>query len=144
LALTAEPLSADVALRWVERPDCGAVVVFAGNVRDHAEGRSGVTGLEYEAYDEQVVIRLARIVAEARHQWSDLGRVAAWHRRGPLVVGDCAVVVAVSSPHRAEAFDAGRWLIDTIKSSLPIWKRETWTGGEGWGTDASDIVEVGS
>jgi molybdopterin synthase catalytic subunit len=143
LSLTLDRLPADDALRWVERPDCGAVVVFSGNVRDHAEGRPGVSRLEYEAYEEQVVPRLERIVAEARRQWPQLGRVVAWHRHGALEVGDCAVVVAVSTPHRAEAFEAGRWIIDTVKASLPMWKHETWAGGEGWGTDAADIVEVG-
>lgn len=144
VALSGEPLSADTASAWVARPDCGAVVTFTGLVRDHAEGRTGVSKLEYEAYTEQVVPRLSALVADARRRWPMLGRVACWHRVGELAVGDPAVVVAVSSPHRDEAFDAARWCIDTLKATLPIWKRETWAGGEGWGSGAQDVAEIGA
>ncbi len=144
MALTDETISLDEAARWATRPDCGAVVAFAGTVRDHAEGRPGVSALEYEAYAEAVVPRIAGLAADARARWAGLGRIVCWHRVGSLTVGDCAVVVAVSAGHRAEAFDAARWCIDTIKATMPIWKHETWDGGEGWGTDAHDIAEVGS
>jgi len=144
VALTGDVISLDRAAAWVARPDCGAVVAFAGNVRDHAEGRPGVSVLEYEAYAEAVVPRLARLVAEARVRWPGIGRIVCWHRVGTLVVGDCAVVVAVSTGHRGEAFEAARWCIDTIKATLPIWKHETWEGGEDWGTDAQGIAEVGT
>ncbi len=144
MALTDEEISLDEAAHWVARPDCGAVVTFGGNVRDHAEGRAGVSVLEYEAYAEAVVPRMARLAAEARTRWPGLGRIVCWHRTGTLAVGDCAVVVAVSAGHRAEAFDAARWCIDTIKATLPIWKRETWAGGRDWGSDAHEIAEVGT
>jgi molybdopterin synthase catalytic subunit len=144
VALTDEEITLDEAARWVARPDCGAVVAFAGNVRDHAEGRPGVSLLEYEAYAEAVVPRLTRLTAEAHARWPGIGRIVCWHRVGILAVGDCAVVVATSAGHRAEAFDAARWCIDTIKATMPIWKRETWDGGEDWGTDAHGIAEVGS
>ncbi len=139
-----EKLPLEQAAAWVNRPDCGAVVTFSGTVRDHAEGRSGVTRLAYEAYEEAVVPRLAALVGEARATWPGLGRVACLHRTGELEVGDCAVVVAVSAGHRGEAFEAARWCIDTIKDTLPIWKRETWADGEGWGTGARSISEVRS
>lgn len=142
VALRAEPLFPDQASAWVGRPDCGAVVVFTGTVRDHAEGRPGVTGLEYEAYAEQVVPRMQALVATMRGRWPVLGRVACWHRVGALAVGDPAVVVAVSSPHRAEAFDAARWCIDTLKATLPIWKQESWAGGRDWGRGAQDVEDV--
>jgi len=142
LELTADPLPVEGLTRWVARPDCGAVVVFCGNARDHAEGRPGVTALEYEAYDAQVVPRLGRIADEARRRWPDLGRVALVHRTGPLEVGEAAVVVAVSSPHRDTAFEAGRWCIDTLKATVPIWKSEMWDGGESWGMDAQHVVDV--
>ena len=71
-----------------------------------------------------------------------LGRVALHHRTGTLVPGEPSVVVAVSTPHRAEAFEAARWCIDRLKASVPIWKRETWEGGEGWGLDATEIEDV--
>ena len=142
LGLSAEPLPVDEITRWVGRPDCGAVVVFSGNARDHAGGRVGVTGLEYEAYESQVVPRLSRITTEARRRWPALGRVAMVHRVGPLAIGEAAVVVAVSSPHRDVAFDAGRWCIDSLKSTVPIWKREKWEGGESWGLDAQHVADV--
>ena len=142
LSLSAEPLPVDEITRWVGRPDCGAVVVFSGNARDHADGRVGVTGLEYEAYESQVVPRLSRITTEARRRWPALGRVAMVHRVGPLAIGEAAVVVAVSSPHRDVAFDAGRWCIDSLKSTVPIWKREKWEGGESWGLDAQHVADV--
>lgn len=139
LGLFAEPLPVEAALSWVPLPRCGAVVSFSGTVRDHAEGRPGVVALDYEAYDEEVVPRLAAIAAEARTRWPTLGRLALLHRVGRLAVGDCSVVVVVSAPHRAEAFEAGRFAIDTLKSSVPIWKRETWAEGADWGTGAHDI-----
>jgi molybdopterin synthase catalytic subunit len=144
VALSEDPLSLDAASAWVARPDCGAVVVFGGMVRDHAAGRPGVSQLEYEAYAEQVVPRLGLLVAEARSRWPGLGRLACWHRVGVLAVGECAVVVAVSSAHRAEAFDAARWCIDTVKATMPIWKHETWDGGQDWGRDAHVLSEVES
>jgi len=142
LGLTDGPLPIDEVACWIGRPDCGAVVVFRGDARDHADGRPDVTALEYEAYETQVVPRLGRLAAEARNRWPDLGRVALIHRTGPLAIGEAAVVVAVSSPHRDTAFDAGRWCIDTLKETVPIWKREAWSGGEHWGVDAQHVVDV--
>jgi len=142
LRLGAEPLPAAVALDWAMRPDCGAVVAFSGTVRNHAEGRPNVTALEYEAYEEEVEPRLAAIAAEARRRWPAVGRVALLHRTGLLVVGETSVVVVVSAPHRAEAFDAARWCIDTLKSAVPIWKHETWDGGEGWSACDHPVDEV--
>ena len=144
LGLTSEPLPVERVLHWVGRPDCGAVVVFSGNARDHAEGRPGVVALDYEAYETQVVPRLERLAGEARRQWPDLGRVALVHRTGPLTIGESAVVVAVSSPHRDAAFEAARWCIDTLKSTVPIWKSEVWNGGERWGVDAQHVMDVPS
>jgi molybdopterin synthase catalytic subunit len=140
-ALTTERLPVDAATAWSVLPDCGAVVTFLGTVRDHAEGRSGVSGLTYEAYEEQVVPRLDAIVAEARARW-DLGRVALLHRTGRLVVTDCSVVVVVSAPHRAEAFEAARFCIESLKSTVPIWKSETWEGGSDWGTNAQEVTRL--
>jgi molybdopterin synthase catalytic subunit len=132
------------AAAWVTRPECGAVVVFGGTVRDHAEGRPGVVELEYEAYAAQVEPRLSAIAATARTRWPGVGRVALWHRTGVLSVAECSVVVAVSAGHRGDAFDAARFCIDTLKSAVPIWKRERWAGGEDWGQDAHQIMEIGT
>jgi molybdopterin synthase catalytic subunit len=132
----------DRAAQWALLPSCGAVVVFSGTVRDHAEDRPGVDELEYEAYESQVEPRLARIAGKARQDWPGVGRVVIWHRIGTLAVGESSVVVAVSSAHRGEAFEAARYCIDTVKSTVPIWKRERWEGGEDWGLDAHDVAEV--
>ncbi|MDQ2754794.1 MAG: molybdenum cofactor biosynthesis protein MoaE [Actinomycetota bacterium] len=132
----------DEAASWVARPECGAVVVFTGLVRNHASGRPGVNEIEYEAYGSQIEPRFAALVNECRRRWPTLGRVAVWHRRGVLRVGEVSVLIAVSSAHRAEAFEAARWCIDTLKSTSPIWKRERWDGGEDWGCDAHAIDEV--
>ena len=140
--LTTEPLPLGEASAWAVLPGCGAVVTFAGTVRDHAEGRTGVVRLEYEAYEEQVAPRLAAIAAEARRRWPAVGRVALLHRVGPLDVTDVSVLVVVSTPHRPEAFEAARWCIDTLKATVPIWKRETWDGGTDWGTCATEISDV--
>ena len=142
VALTADPLPvADVAA-WAPKPDCGAYVVFAGTVRDHAEGRAGVTSLEYEAYAEQAEARMRALVEEARRRWPDIGRAAVLHRTGLLQLEEVSVVVAVSTPHREEAFEAARWCIDTLKATVPIWKRETWKEGADWGTGARDVEDV--
>jgi molybdopterin synthase catalytic subunit len=144
VALTADQLPAGAVHDWAIRPDCGAVVVFTGTVRDHADGRSGVTLLEYEAYVEQVEPRLAQIADAAREQWPDLGRIALLHRIGPLELAELAVVVVVSSPHRGEAFDAARWCIDTLKATVPIWKKEHHAGGSDWGLAATELRDVRS
>lgn len=129
----------DAASTWVQRPDCGAVVVFQGLVRDHSAGRVGVSELEYEAYDGEVQRRLARLADTMRKQWPDLGRLAILHRTGTLALSDTAVVVAVSAPHRDTAFDACRFGIDTLKSTVPIWKRERWAEGDSWGLDGQMV-----
>ena len=129
-------------LAWVGRPDCGGIVLFSGTARDHSEGRQGVSVLEYEAYHEQVVPRLEALAAEARVRWPGIARVALLHRAGRVEIGDSAVVVAVSAPHRPEAFAAARFCIDGLKATVPIWKREIWEGGESWGLESQHIAEA--
>jgi molybdopterin synthase catalytic subunit len=129
-----------LAGEWVVRPDCGAVVVFTGTARDHAEGRDGVTLLAYEAYESQVVPALERVVADLRATWPTVGRTVVLHRTGEVALGEAAVVVSVSAPHRDEAFEAARFAIDTVKAVAPIWKKERWAGGDDWGTGATDLA----
>lgn len=143
VALLDHDLPIAEASAWVVRPQCGATVTFTGTARDHAPGRPDVHLLEYEAYEGPAEERLRAVAAEARRRWPDLGRVALLHRTGRLGVGDAAVVVAVSSPHRVAAFDAARFAIDELKRTVPIWKRETWAGGESWGLEAQHVTEVG-
>ncbi len=142
LAVTTEELPVARAYDWAVTPRCGAVVLFSGTVRDHADGRDGVERLTYEAYEEQVVPRFAEIANEVRRRWPDTGRVALLHRLGELVVGESSVIAVVSAPHRAEAFEAARYAIDALKSSAPIWKHEVWAGGSDWGTRSNDVVDA--
>ena len=143
LALTEAPLPVEAVVAWATTPAAGAVVVFLGVVRDHAEGRAGVTGLTYEAYEEEAVAKLAAVAADARRQWPVIDRVALLHRTGDLALSDTAVAVVVSSPHRDDAFEAARYCIDTLKETVPIWKREHWEGGSDWGTGANPVRAVG-
>lgn len=140
--LSDQALPAVEASQWVVQPSCGGVVVFTGTARDHSVGRDQVTRLEYEAYEEQVVPRLDEIAAAARERWPDLGRIVLLHRIGDVPLTEAAVVVAVSAPHRAEAFEAARFGIDTLKSTVPIWKREDWSEGTSWGREAQHILET--
>ncbi|MFZ8997045.1 MAG: molybdenum cofactor biosynthesis protein MoaE [Ilumatobacteraceae bacterium] len=142
LGLTDAEIPIGAVYEWTLRPDCGAVVLFSGTVRDHAEGRTDVEFLEYEAYDELVVPKLREIVAETRVRWPDVGRIALIHRVGRLGLGESSVIACVSSPHRPEAFVAARFAIDALKASVPIWKRESWEGGSDWGTGAADLVDA--
>ncbi len=142
LGLTDAGLPIGEIYEWCVRPDCGAVVLFSGTVRDHADGRTDVQHLEYEAYDEMVVPKLGVIVDEIRARWPDVGRVALVHRIGRLELGESSVVAAVSAPHRPEAFSAARFAIDALKVSVPVWKREVWVGGSDWGTNAAELVDA--
>jgi molybdopterin synthase catalytic subunit len=118
-------------------------VLFSGTSRDHAGERSGITALEYEAYDTHVEPRLRAIAAAARQQWPDLGRIALLHRVGSVPVGESSVVVVASAPHRDVAFEAARFGIDTLKATVPIWKKEQWPGGSEWVLD-TPVTEVPS
>jgi molybdopterin synthase catalytic subunit len=132
VALTDVALPVDSLTSWVTTTRAGAVVCFVGIVRDHAEGRDGVRAMTYEAYEEPARRVMHEIAAEARRRWPDLERIALLHRVGELEVSAPSVAVAVSSPHRDEAFGAARFCIDTLKESGPIWKQEHWAGGSDW------------
>lgn len=142
VGLSAAPLPVEAALAWTQTPDCGGQVLFTGTVRDHAEGREGVDWLEYEAYEEQVGPRLQALCDEIRARWPEVGRLVLLHRIGRLQLGDVAVVVVAAAPHRPEAFAAARFAIDSLKATVPIWKKESWEGGEAWGTDAAPVTDV--
>lgn len=134
LALTTAPIALDEITAWATLPRCGAVVSFSGTVRDHSHRRPNVRTLRYEAYEEYAVDRLHDVAHAARRRWHDLGRVALVHRTGLLAVGETAVVVVTSAPHRAEAFEAAAFCIDTLKATVPLWKFEEWDGGGDWAT----------
>lgn len=142
IALTEDELPVGQVYDWAVRPDCGAVVLFSGTVRDHAEGRDGVSSLTYEAYEEQCTVRFAAIADEIRTRWSDTGRIVILHRLGTMYLNESTVLVVVSSPHRPNAFEAARFGIDALKATAPIWKHEVWEGGSDWGTGAQAPRDV--
>ena len=126
-----KPIDGGALATEVGRPDSGATVVFLGTVRDHSEGKTGVTHLEYEVYAEQVEPRIAEIVDEAAERWPILS-AAVEHRSGQVDLGEASVGVAVSCAHRDDAFQAARYIIDELKQRAPIWKKEFWPGGSEW------------
>ena len=131
IAVLDAPLDVSATHARLAHPGAGASVVFTGHVRDHSPGKTGVTALEYEAYEEQVGASIGTVVAEAEARWPLLA-VSVEHRVGTTVVGDPTVVVGVSSAHRSDAFEAARFIIDELKARAPIWKKEFWPGGEAW------------
>lgn len=131
IAIRDRPLDPAAALAEVERPGAGAIALFVGTVRDHSDDRAGVTHLEYEAFEERVAEAIGVIVDEALARWPILAGVVE-HRIGTVELGGPAVVVAVSTAHRQEAFEAARYLIDQLKARAPLWKKEHWPGGAEW------------
>jgi molybdopterin synthase catalytic subunit len=142
IGVTDDELSVGAAYDWCVLPSCGAVVLFSGTVRDHAEHRQGVQRLTYEAYEEHAVAKMADLVDELRSRWPMVARVVLLHRTGRLELGESSVLVVVSSPHRPEAFEAARFGIDALKASVPIWKHEVWDGGEDWALGAQQLVDA--
>lgn len=126
--LTHSPIDTTDLLARVQTPAAGAVVLFLGSTRQETRGRA-TESLDYEAYAEMAESKLAELVADARRRWPVL-ECLVQHRLGHLLPGEVSVAVAVSTAHRDDAFAAGRWLIDTIKQEVPIWKQENWADGE--------------
>lgn len=127
-AIQETPLDITALRALMDDPTCGAVVVFEGLVRNHHEGRE-VTGLRYTHHPVLAQKEGERIVAETLAKFSITGAMAI-HRVGALEIGECAVVTLTTSAHREEAFEANRYLIDSIKARVPIWKEESYTTGE--------------
>lgn len=125
--LTREPIDFQALTETVRRPDCGAVVLFLGTVRDLTGDRI-TTALDYEAYPEMAAKKMAEIEADTRNRWP-VGDIVLEHRLGHLEVGEVSVAVAVACPHRDQAFAACRWAIDRLKEIVPIWKKENWADG---------------
>jgi molybdopterin synthase catalytic subunit len=128
--LSDRPLDTGAVIACVAGAGMGGIAVFLGAVRDHARGRT-IRHLEYEAYPGMAEREMERIADEAAARWPGV-RVAIAHRTGHLEIGELAVVVAAAAPHRAEAFDACRFAIDTLKQRVPIWKKEFAADGEYW------------
>jgi molybdopterin synthase catalytic subunit len=130
IEITAEPLAPEPLLQHVRRDDSGAVAIFLGVVRNNNRGRR-VLYLEYDAYPEMAEKKLREVAEETLARWP-ISDVAIAHRTGRLEIGETSLVVAVSSPHRQEAFAACQHIVDRIKEVVPIWKKEVWEDGEAW------------
>jgi len=128
IEISSSPIDAAAVTERVRSPHAGAVCTFLGTVRDLTGDRRTVS-LSYDAYPEMARKKMAELEDEARRRWPVI-ELALVHRVGNLDLGEVSVVVAVSCPHRGQAFEACRWLIDTLKEVVPIWKKETWEDGK--------------
>ena len=130
IGLTHDPIDTRAVADAVRRDEAGALLVFEGVTRNHHDGRP-VVRLEYEAYAEMADRELAGLVQQAVERWPDI-RAAVVHRLGVVGLGEASVVIAVSAPHRDAAYAASRFLIDTLKAKVPIWKKEVYQEGSTW------------
>lgn len=128
LAITLAPLDLEEIYQLADDPANGAVVVMSGTVRNQTDGKE-VVYLEYQAYEPMAMVVFQQIATQIRQQWADANKVVIHHRIGKLKIGEISVLVAVGCPHRAEAFEACRFAIDTLKHNAPIWKKEHWADG---------------
>ncbi|HVT82993.1 MAG TPA: molybdenum cofactor biosynthesis protein MoaE [Phycisphaerae bacterium] len=137
ICLTREPLDVAAAVVRVTCAEAGGIAVFLGTTRAEpagkpgGEGRGALVSLDYHAYEEMAISQLRKLAARAFERWP-VARAAIWHRIGDVRVGESSVVIAVSCPHRGEAFDACEFLIDELKKIVPIWKREVYESTSRW------------
>jgi molybdopterin synthase catalytic subunit len=127
IRLTSDPIDYAALTESVRSTDSGAVVLFMGTVREMTEGRR-TSALDYDAYTPMAEAKLNELETQARARWP-IDKVAIVHRMGRLELGEVSVAVAVSCPHRHQAFEAARFLIDELKVTVPIWKKENWSDG---------------
>lgn len=130
ITITSDPIDVALAMKDIQSEQAGAIDLFLGVVRDNTQERS-VDRLEYEAYDRMAISEMQKIADSAHKQWPIL-RYTIIHRKGTLQIGEIAVLIGVATAHRADAFEACRYIIDTIKQTVPIWKKEVFTDGEEW------------
>jgi len=131
VCLSREPISLDALIAQVAAPECGGTCLFLGTVRNGPE-ESGVAAIEYTAYDDMAEAELQRIVADAKQRWPR-ARIALRHRLGHVAVGEPSIAIATAAPHRAQAFEACRYVIEEVKRRLPVWKKEIrLDGSEVW------------
>ncbi len=142
ICVSSSEISAQELTLWAIRAESGAVVTFCGTVRDRDDDRDDVIALEYETSPELAEARISAIVATARIRWPELVAIAVHHRVGRVDLLHTAVVVVVSSPHRREAFEAAEFCIDTLKESVPIYKRDVWSTGSDWSSDTRPVLDV--
>ena len=128
--LSESPLSVETCEAFVQAPDAGGTVVFIGTVRNRTQAKT-VVRLEFEAYAPMAISEMQKIAAQALERFA-VRKIAIHHRTGVLDIGDIPVVIAVSAAHRAAAFEACQYCIDTLKQTVPIWKKEVFEDGESW------------
>lgn len=130
IQLLDEPLDPQACIAHVGHPGAGGIDVFIGTVRDNTKGKS-VVRLDFEAYGKMAISEMRKIAGQLFERWP-VHRVSIHHRIGSLQIGDVAVIIAVSTPHRKAAFEACQYAIDTLKETVPIWKKEIFEDGEVW------------
>jgi molybdopterin synthase catalytic subunit len=130
IQISNEALDIQSCIDWVSTPECGGIDVFIGTVRNATKGKQ-VTQLEFEAYEAMALNEMKKIAEQALVKWP-VQRIAMHHRVGVLDIGEIPVVIAVSAAHRDAAFDACRYAIDTLKQTVPIWKKEVFEDGDVW------------
>jgi molybdopterin synthase catalytic subunit len=128
--ITEKEIDTNSLVHFVQADEAGGIAIFIGTVRNKTADKK-VMRLEYEAYDKMAIKEMEKIANEATQQWNIL-KYAVAHRKGILQIGDAAVVIAVATPHRQAAFEACKYIIDTIKERVPIWKKEIYENGEVW------------
>lgn len=130
IQIFSSPLNIQSSIDWIMSPESGGIDVFIGTVRNATKGKK-VIRLEFEAYEPMAIAEMEKIARQAYEKWP-VQKVLIHHRTGVLDVGEVPVVIAVSAAHRAAAFDACRYIIDTLKQTVPIWKKEIFEDGEIW------------
>lgn len=130
IKISSEPLDIQSCIDWVMTPQCGGIDVFIGTVREATKGKT-VIQLEFEAYETMALKEMKKIADETLKRWA-VHKIVIHHRTGVLQIGEIPVVIAVSAAHRDAAFDACRYIIDTLKQTVPIWKKEVFQDGEVW------------
>ena len=130
IAIADSPINIQECIDAAQSERAGAVDVFIGTVRNHNKDKS-VVRLEFETYDSMAVKKMQELADEAQARWNT-EKIVMVHRKGVLSIGDVAVVIAVATPHRAASFEACKWLIDTLKQVVPIWKKEVYDNAEEW------------
>jgi molybdopterin synthase catalytic subunit len=135
--ILAGPIGTGRAIEFVSHPEAGGIAVFLGTTRAEARAKDGTPlhALDYEAYEEMALNQLHELAVRARAKWPMILRIALLHRTGRVALAEPSVCIAVGAPHRGEAFDACRWLIDTLKAEVAIWKKEVWRDGSGTWVD---------
>ncbi len=128
--ILSKPLDIQSCIDWIMSPESGGIDVFIGTVRNQTKGKP-VVRLEFEAYEPMALLEIEKILAQAAEKWP-VQKALVHHRTGVLEVGEVPVIIAVSAAHRAAAFEACRFIIDTLKETVPIWKKEIFEDGEVW------------